>query len=198
MTTHFDSIANEWDSPEKMKLMQDLSVNTLENLELGRDLKILDIGCGTGLFSMSFADFAKEIVGVDTSEGMLKVFKSKSDDKLSIRTINLNLDHENLDETFDFIVSSMAFHHLENPKLVLNKVYQMLNPKGIAVIVDLDKEDGTFHPDNETMGVKHFGFSKEELLLWSQEFKSVEHKIIHRVVKNDKSYPMFMLKISKS
>lgn len=92
----------------------------------------------------------------------------------------------------------MAFHHLENPKLVLNKVYQMLNPKGIAVIVDLDKEDGTFHPDNEAMRVKHFGFSKEELLLWSQEFKSVEHKIIHRVVKNDKSYPMFMLKISKS
>ena len=34
-------------------------------------LRILDLGCGTGLVGVAFADIASEIIGVDAAEGML-------------------------------------------------------------------------------------------------------------------------------
>lgn len=194
---HFDQLANEWDSPEKIRLMKTLSRNVREKVNFGNKSKILDIGCGTGLFGMEFCDEATEIVGVDTSNEMLNVFKNKETSSLKIRTYNINVEIEKLDEKFDLIVSSMAFHHMEKPQIVIDRIFEMLNDNGVALIVDLDKEDGSFHPDNDAMGVKHFGFTKEELLSWSQKFSKVNHCIINEMEKNDKQYAMFLLELNK-
>lgn len=195
--THFNAVANEWDSPEKIKLMHALSTNAKKSLNLKTGLKIMDFGCGTGLFGLEFLDYASELVGVDTSDGMLAVMQQKTSKVSCVRTLNINLELENLAEKFDLIVSSMAFHHLENPAQMISKMHGMLTDKGRLVIVDLDKEDGTFHPDNEGMGVKHFGFSKENLLKWAKEYSHAHHEIIHQVAKNEQVYPQFMLVLTR-
>lgn len=38
---------------------------------------VLDLGCGTGALSYVLQEFGKEVVGVDTSSGMLKRAKKK-------------------------------------------------------------------------------------------------------------------------
>jgi ubiquinone/menaquinone biosynthesis C-methylase UbiE len=195
--THFNNLANEWDSPEKVKLMHGLAINATKSLNLKPGLKIMDFGCGTGLFGLEFLEFASELVGVDTSEGMLKVMQQKTSNLHHVRTININLENEELDEKFDLIISSMAFHHLEDPAKMISKMHTMLTEKGRLVIVDLDKEDGTFHPDNEGMGVKHFGFSKDELLKWAKDYSDTHHEIIYKVEKNEQVYPQFMLVLTR-
>ena len=123
----------------------------------------------------------------------LKVFDEKTSEHPEVSRRLTNLEEENLDESFDLVVSSMTFHHLNEPKKMLTKLKGMLCPGGRMAIVDLDEEDGSFHPDNEGMGVKHFGFSKEELFSWAQENGlSLEHTIINSIEKNDRNYGQFL------
>ena len=195
--SHFDHAANEWDSPEKIKLMKSLATAVKEKLNLNSQKKIIDFGCGTGLFSLEFYDQAKSIVGIDTSKEMLKVFKKKEPSGEKITTKFINLENDDTQLKADLILSSMAFHHLNKPSKVLAKLKKMLSPGGEIIIVDLEKEDGSFHPDNEGMGVKHFGFSKDELVSWAHENDmSLEIHRINSVEKNDKIFHQFMCRFN--
>ena len=58
---HFNKVANEWDSAEKISLMKELATKVKNSVELEFDLEILDFGCGTGLFGLEFVDHAKDL-----------------------------------------------------------------------------------------------------------------------------------------
>jgi len=191
--SHFNKEASHWDSPEKIKMMKALAQESIKALKLDGKLDILDFGCGTGLYGLEFGDFAQTLTGVDTSQGMLDVFDKKIQGCHHIKSINIDLEKEDLEEKFDLILSSMAFHHLLSPSKTLGKFKSMLNPDGRIAIADLDEEDGTFHPDNAGMGVKHFGFSKQELKAWALENDmKLDHSIIHAIEKNNRAYKIFL------
>lgn len=191
--SHFNKMAAEWDSPEKIRLMKTLADKTREVLALNEPVDIMDFGCGTGLFGLELANTAKSLVGVDTSKAMLDVFDKKTMGADHIVSINIDLERDTLDQSFDLIVSSMAFHHLSSPMSMIGKLKNILRPGGRLAIVDLDKEDGTFHPDNEGMGVKHFGFAEQEMQVWAQEAgMTLNHTIINELQKNNKIYRQFL------
>jgi ubiquinone/menaquinone biosynthesis C-methylase UbiE len=198
--SHFNHAASNWDSEGKVKLMGHLSEKTLEKLNLPKTkIDILDFGCGTGLYGLEFFEHANSLLGIDTSEGMLQVFDEKTKDHPHISSQLLNLEKEDLDGTFDLVVSSMTFHHLDHPDKTILKLSRLLNPKGQLAIVDLEKEDGSFHPDPEGMGVKHFGFSPEQLSSWAKEAgMTVESTTINNVEKNEKTYNQFLAVFKKS
>lgn len=192
--SHFNHVASEWDNPNKVQMMKSLAGKVsplLGNLE---NKSLLDFGCGTGLFGLNFVTDKTSFTGIDTSEAMLDELKKKLTNHPSrTKTLSINLEENNLDDKFDAIVSSMAFHHLNDPLHVLRKLKDSLNQNGKIAIVDLDKEDGTFHPSNEEMGVKHNGFSKEILESWAKELNlEMDHKIINTIEKNDKRYDQFL------
>lgn len=196
--SHFDHVANEWDKPQKSIMMAQLAKKTLAHVSLGKDLAILDFGCGTGLFGLEFEGYAKSLTGVDTSAGMLEVFNQKTKDYPHINSIQIDLEKEILEEKFDLVVSSMTFHHLENPQAMIQKLKSMLTEQGKILVIDLEKEDGTFHPNNKEMGVKHHGFSKEEILNWAESNGlKVEINSINDIEKNDRRYSQFLACFSK-
>ncbi|MDD0851688.1 class I SAM-dependent methyltransferase [Halobacteriovorax sp. GB3] len=191
--SHFNHVANTWDSNEKILLMQDLAKKTIAKLNIQEKLSIMDFGCGTGLFGLEFSDYIHSLVGVDTSAGMLEVFNEKTKGLENISSRMLNLEYETLDLKFDLIISSMAFHHLEDPKNMIGKLRNLLNSGGQIAIVDLEKEDGSFHPDPIAMGVKHFGFTNDEIESWAQEHDmSVRISTINTKEKNEKTYDQFL------
>ncbi len=194
--THFDTKANTWDTPEKKKFFKELSIHIQKELKLPHLSRILDFGCGTGLFGLNFLNQGNELIGIDTSAGMLEVMNQKVSSDYRLKTYLLNLEQESTPEklgTFDLIISAMAFHHLHNPSQMLAKLKSLLNKEGILAIVDLDQEDGTFHPDNQAMGVKHFGFSKEELKGWARENSmTMSHSIYRSIAKNGREYGQFL------
>ncbi|MCB0377903.1 MAG: class I SAM-dependent methyltransferase [Bdellovibrionales bacterium] len=191
--SHFNEMAAQWDSEDKIQMMKTLADQTKALLNNKSPIDIMDFGCGTGLFGLEFADQAKSLLGVDTSEGMLEIFNKKTEGHDNFQSQLIDLENENLNKKFDLIVSSMAFHHLKNPMAMIQKMKTMLNPDGKLAIVDLDHEDGTFHPDNKAMGVQHHGFSKEDIASWAKEAQmKLDHHIINKVHKNDKDYPQFL------
>jgi len=194
---HFNEIANEWDQPEKVKTMQGLALKVKKVLNFADNpsLDILDFGCGTGLFGLELLSGARSLTGIDTSEGMLKVFDQKTQNLNNTRSVLLDLSKGDFDGQFDLIVSSMAFHHLDHPEIILKKLSTHLNPNGRIVIVDLDQEDGSFHSKPKEMGVKHFGFSKNDIQDWANEagLRISNYQFISEIDKNGKIYKVFMV-----
>lgn len=191
--SHFNHVANTWDSKEKILLMQELSQKTIAKLNIQEKISIMDFGCGTGLFGLEFSDYIQTLVGVDTSAGMLEVFNEKTKGFENISSKMVNLENETLDQSFDLIISSMAFHHLDYPNQMIGKLCNLLSAGGKIAIVDLEKEDGSFHPDPVEMGVKHFGFTNDEIESWAEENDmSVNISTINTKEKNGKLYDQFL------
>lgn len=193
--SHFNNVSTQWDDEKKIartKIFSDAIISSLK-LDSKFSLDIMDMGCGTGLLGLSFLDYAKSITGVDTAQKMLDIFDKKTAEFDHCQSKLIDLEKENLNQTFDLIISSMAFHHLEHPMHMVEKLKKMLNSNGALAVIDLDKEDGSFHPDNKSMGVKHFGFTKAEVEGWSKEYDlNFEYKIIETLEKNGKEYPVFL------
>lgn len=189
---HFKEAAKTWDKDATVNRNK-VFADSIEK-HLTRDqLSLLDFGCGTGLLSQFLEKKISHLVGIDPTHEMLEQFNSKFTHLKSVKSHALNIEKEAIPSDlgqFDVIVSAMAFHHLENPLKTLGLLKGLLNENGQIFVLDLDLEDGTFHPDNKGMGVHHHGFSEADQSMWSSElgFKSFTREIIHHISKNDREY----------
>jgi len=167
----FDREASNWDQvPERVQVASDIAHSMIRTLILRSDMDVLDFGCGTGLISLALQPFVHSVTGVDSSQGMLDVFRRKiSDNALkNVETSYLDLDKgDNLTGRYHLVVSSMTLHHIKGFRPLLKQFYQVLHTSGTLCVADLDMDDGQFHASND--GVFHFGFDREDLRLGFQE-----------------------------
>ena len=97
----------------------------------------LDLGCGTGemLKLILQKNEHKDLYGIDLSEEMLAVAKSKLPNR-----VRLFLgDSESLpfpDNSFDVVYCNDSFHHYPAPQNVLMEVHRVLKPGGTFLIGD--------------------------------------------------------------
>jgi len=161
----FDAAAANWDEkPARVELAGKVAEAIIGQIELTPAMKIMDFGCGTGLLSQRLHPLVGSITGVDSSAGMLEVFKAKiaKDGQKNIETLLIDLDKdEALTGSYDLIVSSMTLHHVREPKVLLSQLHAVLAPGGVLAIADLDPDGGRFHEDNT--GVFHCGFERAAL-----------------------------------
>lgn len=97
----------------------------------------LDLGCGTGEIMKLIlqADPHKELYGIDLSEKMLAVARSKLPNQVKL----LSGDSESLpfpDHSFDVVYCNDSFHHYPAPQNVLREVRRVLKPGGKFLIGD--------------------------------------------------------------
>jgi len=96
----------------------------------GLDLKILDVGCGTGILNRVYPNL--DIMGIDISDGMLKrnpyKWMKASADDIPFR-----------DGYFDMVFCRSVLHHLPNPQLALSEMKRVLKPGGSFVCWETNK-----------------------------------------------------------
>lgn len=102
---------------------------------------ILDIATGTGDLAIQMAPTgAKKIVGLDISEGMLKVGRKKIAEKnLDSRIDMIQGDSEDLpfeNSSFDAITVAFGVRNFENLEKGLEEIYRVLKPGGIFVVLE--------------------------------------------------------------
>jgi ubiquinone/menaquinone biosynthesis C-methylase UbiE len=100
------------------------------------NMKVLEIGCGTGSTSIIHAPHVKHIRAIDLSSKMIQIAQGKAD-AASIKNVvfeQLAIDQLNApDQSFDAVLGLSILHLLENKEAVISKVHRILKPSGIFV-----------------------------------------------------------------
>jgi len=116
----------------------------LESLRF-TDLRILDIGCGTGRFAASVLRHVPdaEVWGLDLSGGMLRRAAARSTAQEEGRLHLVQADSEQLpfpDDYFDAVTCSHSFHHYPHQEKVLAEMHRVLRPQGRLLLIDGDRD----------------------------------------------------------
>jgi len=140
----FDTISDNYDNLNKViSLGSDLKwkKKIAYKINQQRPSKILDVATGTAdLAIMLSQTSAKQIIGVDISEGMLRVGRKKIEEKkLSDRITLIQADSENLpfeDNYFDAITVAYGIRNFENLEKGLSEIFRVLQSNGVFVILE--------------------------------------------------------------
>jgi ubiquinone/menaquinone biosynthesis C-methylase UbiE len=100
------------------------------------DMRVLELGCGTGSTAILHAPYVGHIRAIDVSSKMLEIAQAKADaDGIE----NVSFERATIDEftapeqTLDAVLALSILHLLEDRKAVIEKVYRLLRPGGIFV-----------------------------------------------------------------
>ncbi|MFH1710909.1 MAG: class I SAM-dependent methyltransferase [Nanoarchaeota archaeon] len=137
----FDNWAESYDAgiltPLLFKRIQRKIVRIVGELE---NKDVLDVGCGTGSLIIMIYDKNKtnRFTGVDISENMIEAARKKTSGHKNIefivgKTGNLPFDRDR----FDYVISSVSFHHWPEHEMALKELYDLVKPSGKLLIADL-------------------------------------------------------------
>ncbi|MBQ5995216.1 MAG: class I SAM-dependent methyltransferase [Clostridia bacterium] len=118
-----DSFNELLEQPAMRKLIPDLQGKS-----------VLDLGCGFGFNCKEFAlAGAKSVVGIDLSEKMIEQANAtNSTDNITYHVMSM-MDIDTLNEKFDFVFSSLAFHYIEDFEKLISQTYSVLNDDGVLL-----------------------------------------------------------------
>jgi len=131
------------------------------------DQKILDVGCGTGNFSIKLAEKGAIVTGIDVSEEMLSIARAKTGE-LPITYENMDLYQlEFEDNTFDAVFSMAAFEFVKDPERALGELFRVLKPGGSLMV-------GTIHLNSSWGRLYTLEYFQKETVFRHAAFKTLE------------------------
>ena len=137
-----------------LPVLKDLLKRSGFNLEFFKNKKILDIGCGSGRFTLAFAKLgAKLSVGVDLGAEGLKLgkFLAKKNKIHNVKFYTANvLKLPFKDNSFDFVFCKGVLHHTGNTYKGLSELKRVMKPDTQAFIY-LYGEGGIFWKTRKLM-----------------------------------------------
>ncbi len=101
---------------------------------IGRDSRVLDVGCGTGRFTITMEEMTgASVYGLDASADMLKRAKKKSDGVKWVQGSAEDLPFEN--GFFDTVTVTMAIHQFEKKREAIAEAARVLKSGGHLVVL---------------------------------------------------------------
>jgi ubiquinone/menaquinone biosynthesis C-methylase UbiE len=91
---------------------------------------IVDVGCGTGVFSKALASNRHLVIAVDIESRLLREFEDPYIEKVCADAQQLPLR----DGSVDVVLSISLLEHLENPAKWVQELYRILRQGGVAII----------------------------------------------------------------
>ena len=164
------------------EILEQLSMYSL--LPDMKDATVLDLGCGAGELCRRIKDLgASRVIGVDISANMLELARKEAPEGITFQNMPME-DVQFETETFDLVVSSLAFHYIADLGEMFRKIQYWLKPAGILIF-------STEHPIVTSSQGIHHGWVKDssgEKLFWpvdcySQEGKRESHWFVEGVIK---------------
>ncbi len=123
----FDALMNPYDLGRRLEILFD-------ELLVGRSIanaRVLDVGCGTGPFSLAAQHRGASVTSLDIGLELLRVARSKgvaralAGDAMSLPFAN---------DTFDVILSSECIEHTHDPERAVREMVRVLRVNGTLVL----------------------------------------------------------------
>lgn len=174
----FEGRAKNWDNDARIKRSKMAAEKINEMIGNEKYNSIMEYGCATGLISFNLCDKFKKVTLMDSEREMIEIVKEKVHKykKNNIFPIQINLMNEwYKEEKFDLIYTCLTLHHIIDTENIIKIFYDLLNENGMLCIIDLDKEDGSFHMNHKDFN-GHNGFEHRymESIFESVGFSSIK------------------------
>ena len=110
----------------------------VSQIKIGADLRVLDVGCGTGYTTLGVLNRRDvcEVVGLDMNPVQLNKAVKNLHSKKARLSISRG-DAENLpfiDDSFDAVISVGAIEYFPDPERVLKELARVANPNGNVIV----------------------------------------------------------------
>jgi 2-polyprenyl-6-hydroxyphenyl methylase/3-demethylubiquinone-9 3-methyltransferase len=134
-----------WDKDGKFKTLHEINPLRFQYVESKIELKnkkILDIGCGGGIFTESAAQAKAETSGIDLSSDLIEVAK------LHLYESNLNVNYQCISaedfakknpEKFDIVTCFEMLEHVPDPKSIIKACYDLAKPGGLVFFSTINR-----------------------------------------------------------
>jgi ubiquinone/menaquinone biosynthesis C-methylase UbiE len=142
------------DNPERRRVLP--PEKTLRELGLREGDSFVDIGCGTGYFTIPAIDIVGpggRVFGIDVSERMLDKLRERTERDQLDRLTLIKSDGHSLGlqvGIVSFAFMANVLHEIEDRKEFLQEIYRSLVPGGRFALIDWVKKVGTDGPRFET------------------------------------------------
>ena len=159
----FDRCAPSWDA-EMIK--SDVKIGKiLDNAEVGENMDVLDVACGTGvLFDYYLQRNVASVTGIDISPEMAKIAASKYEGQPKVQVICGDVEEYAFGRKFDRIVVYNAFPHFPYPKRLIKILANLLKEDGrLTVAHGMSREAIDGHHSGSASKVSNGLMSAENL-----------------------------------
>lgn len=121
-----------YDRPATLDLMGDID-----------GMRVLDAGCGPGIYVAEMINRGAKVLGCDASAEMIALTRARVGDDVDLRVHSLAEPFDWVeDESIDVVVNALVYHYINDRPSFLAEVYRMLRPHGIFVM-------STHHPTGD-------------------------------------------------
>lgn len=191
----FKGRAKEWDNDKRIKRSKIIADKINNIIGKQQNISIMEYGCATGLISFNLCNKFTKITLMDSEEEMINTVKEKilAYETSNVFAIKIDLIKESYTrEKFDVIYTSLTLHHIKDIECIIEKFYNLLNKNGILCIIELEKDDGSFHMNYKEFN-GHNGFERQymENILKNTGFSNVKSKTFFHDIKNNRPYSLF-------
>ena len=105
---------------------------------------VLDVACGSGIVSCEFAKTVSHVTGIDITPAMIEQARLLQQEK-QIENIDWNIgDVSDLpfdDSVFSIVATRYSFHHMIEPKKVLEEMKRVCTPGGKIMVIDVTPDE---------------------------------------------------------
>ncbi|MBV7273732.1 class I SAM-dependent methyltransferase [Clostridiaceae bacterium UIB06] len=185
----------KWNSDlydNKHSFVAEYGKSLIEFVNVEKNQKILDLGCGTGRLTNELVKNGATVIGIDSSADMIK--------KAKLNYPNLNFqvaDATNLDfkNYFDTVFSNAVFHWIPNQEKLLYSIYNSLKDNG-KLICEFGAKNNVYQIQTGfEKALKQNGYSyySEFFLPSKEEYKLLLEKAgfeIEHIIEYDRPTPL--------
>jgi ubiquinone/menaquinone biosynthesis C-methylase UbiE len=133
---------NKLESPERLRELN--PEETLKKIGLGENDVVLDIGAGSGIFTIAAAGITKETVyALDVNEALLEIIedKAKKQNLPNVRTMKVaGRGYDITAGSADLAIMVTVLHELEDKAAVLAEVKRVMKSTAKLAIIEFYKE----------------------------------------------------------
>lgn len=155
MTT-YDAFAEAFDSHARVSAYNAHydRPSLLELLGPVAGLRILDAGCGSGLYAAELTARGASVVGIDASTELIRIARARNEaGEFRVHDLSEPLSWAGSGE-FDRIVMALVLHHLPHPPVTLGELHRVLADGGHLLA-------STVHPTSDWLRLGGSYFSDE-------------------------------------
>lgn len=129
----------------------------LQHLPAGKSLNILDVGCGTGMFSLMLSKLGHTTTGIDLTNHMILHAKELAKKQhSSARFFCMDAERPDFpDETFDVVLTRNLTWTLPHPEQAYKEWFRVLKKGGILLNFDADYGHDSCNKDASSLPPTH-------------------------------------------